>query len=193
MHAQEISHNEQMKYVKDTYLKIKTDILSCAQLTNTVSSSTQSVVERVTEFEDRVRLIEVQMERDDINPGFSRKSNSGNNMKSKTAVNACAFSPPTYAYTAKRLCQNDSISLSKNVCTPEICLETDKQGETERSVSFNDVTSYTPEAEKVGKTIPVRVTTREQQVLSGDRLFENDFKLVERKRTERFCVLCLSS
>jgi hypothetical protein len=36
MHAQEISHNEQMKYVKDTYLKIKTDILSCAQLTNTV-------------------------------------------------------------------------------------------------------------------------------------------------------------
>jgi hypothetical protein len=156
MHAQEISHNEQMKYVKDTYLKIKTDIFSCAQLTNTVSSSTvatirnitQSVVERVTEFEDRVRLIEVQMECDDINPGFSRKSNSGNNMKSKSVVNACAFSPPISAYTAERLCQYDSISLSKNACTPEICLKTDKQGETERSVSFNDVTSYTPRLRK---------------------------------------------
>jgi predicted DNA-binding protein YlxM (UPF0122 family) len=125
--------SKQMKYVKDTYLKIKTDILSCAQLTNTVSTSTvatirnitQSVVERVTEFEDRVRLLEVQMERDDITSGFSRKSNSGNNMKIKTVVNACAFSPPRYEYTAERLCQNDNTSLSRNACTLEICLETD--------------------------------------------------------------------
>lgn len=184
LHASEMMRQEQINFIKCENMKIKTYVRDCAQGVGNISSSTvsamanctRSLVARITEIEDRVRGLEVHLEHQNIIPGNTVPPAVHTQLNGSVQEDS-NVAPPQVDHVLRALKIN---SFSKPTSVTN-------SGAVQRNPG-HDVTSALP-----GKPVPVRLTRREDGNSDSAGWLDDDFRLVERKRVERFCLFGLSS
>ncbi|KAH3709592.1 hypothetical protein DPMN_069056 [Dreissena polymorpha] len=186
-----------------TNLAIKADILECSSNVNSVTSSPlQSLFKismqafcRVTECEDRIRHLEVYLENRNIiippspnnvpdHPGFD------------VLFTGLDTGVPLIASRMPRTQGSPIVNANSNTRTNATTINVHPSNDIDGNDgnSRGDSTTQLPVdhvTDVKGQSIPVRVTNRSRDTSDGDSWCEDEFKLVENRRVERYCLIGL--
>lgn len=200
IHASERLRSEQTSVTRTALENISTEIRTYGinvkkfslDAETSIRSLTNSLAQRITEFEDRVRLIEGFLETEQIVTIASLNTNtfygdSGGSIQEKQHKVGIEESPTTNV-----LCHDEEDDQNETYTKPSRSKSTKYDSAVQSTVKSAarhvDADNHVGKQD-VGNPIPVRVTSR----VSTDNQYDDGFILQTRKRTKRFCIRGLSS